>query len=142
MQANIPIPELIKSAVAARNKAYAPYSGYLVGAAVLTRDDRIYTGINIENASYGASNCAERTAIFKAVSEGNVKIKAVAVVGGIKERPVTDFAYPCGICRQVMREFCLAPDELVVIVAKNETEYRTFTLNDLLPMSFGPDKLI
>ena len=142
MQTNIPIQELIKSALAARNKAYAPYSEYLVGAAILTQDDRIYTGINIENASYGASNCAERTAIFKAVSEGNVKIKAVAIAGGVKDNPITGFAYPCGICRQVMREFCLKPDDLVVIVAKNEAEYRTFTLNDLLPASFGPDKLM
>ena len=139
---NIPIPELIKSALTARSKAYAPYSNYLVSAAVLTNDDRIYSGVNIENASYGASNCAERTAIFKAVSEGNTKLKAITVVGGAKDKEITDFAYPCGICRQVMREFCITPDEFIVIVAKNEKEYRTFTLNEILPASFGPEKLI
>jgi len=139
---NVPIPELIKSALAARNKAYAPYSNYLVGAAVLTNDGRVYSGVNIENASYGASNCAERTAIFKAVSEGNTKIKAVAVIGGAKNKEITGFAYPCGICRQVMREFCLSPDEFVLIVAKDEESYRTFTLNELLPASFGPEKLL
>lgn len=138
---NIPIPELIKSALAARKKAYAPYSNYHVGAAVLTGDDRIYIGCNIENASYGASNCGERTAIFKAVSESNLKLKAIAVVGGSGDEKISGFAYPCGICRQVMREFCETPDDFIVIVAKNTEEYRTFTLNELLPASFGPEKL-
>ena len=107
----------------------------------MTKDDRVYTGANIENASYGASNCAERTAIFKAVSEGNAKLKAVCVVGGPRDEEITGFAYPCGVCRQVMREFCLNPDEFAVIVAKNEEEYRIFTLNEILPASFGPEKL-
>lgn len=139
---NIPIPELIEAAIAARSKAYAPYSGYHVGAAVLTKDDRIYSGVNIENASYGATNCGERTAIFKAVSEGNQKIKAIAVVGGAKGEVVNGFSYPCGICRQVMREFCENPDEFIIIVAQNKNEYRTFTLNEILPASFGPEKLL
>ena len=139
---NVPVNELIKSALAARSKAYAPYSKYLVGAAILTTDGRIYSGVNIENASFGASNCAERTAIFKAVSEGNSKLKAVAVVGGVKDAEITGFAHPCGVCRQVMREFCLSPDEFHIIVAKNEEDYRTFTLNELLPASFGPEKLL
>ncbi|MCL2718506.1 MAG: cytidine deaminase [Lachnospiraceae bacterium] len=138
----MPIPELVKSAFAARKKAYAPYSKYLVGASILTKDDRIYSGVNIENASYGASNCAERTAIFKAVSEGNTKLKAVAVVGGAEDNEITGFAYPCGVCRQVMREFCVNPEEFIIIVAKSEEEYRTFTLNEILPASFGPEKLM
>ncbi|MCL2255206.1 MAG: cytidine deaminase [Lachnospiraceae bacterium] len=133
---------MIKSALAARNKAYAPYSGYHVGSAVLTADDRVYTGVNIENASFGATNCAERTAIYKAVSEGNQKLKAIAVVGAPKGEAITGLAYPCGVCRQVMREFCETPDDFIIIVAKDEEDYRAFTLNEILPASFGPEKLI
>lgn len=138
---DIPIIELIRSAQEARKKAYTPYSGYAVGAAVLTRELRIYTGCNIENASYTPTICAERCAISKAVSEGSRKLKAVAIVGGPKEESVTQFAFPCGVCRQVMREFS-DPDEFLVITAKNEQEYRIYSLSQLLPESFGPDNLI
>lgn len=142
MAQNLPITELIKAALTARKKAYVPYSGYAVGAAVLTGDERIYTGCNIENASYGATVCAERTAIFKAVSEGRTKCRALAVVGSPKGEHIPQYAFPCGICRQVMREFAADPGAFTVIVARSETDYKIFTLAELLPESFGPDKLL
>ena len=113
---DIPVRELIRSAMEARKKAYTPYSGYMVGAAVLTADLRIYTGCNIENASYTPTICAERTAVFKAVSEGKRKLKAVAVVGSPRGEEITQYSFPCGVCRQVMREFG-DPEKLGVIVA-------------------------
>ena len=137
---NIPVKELIQSAIEARKKAYAPYSGYMVGAAVLTAELRIYTGCNIENASYTPSVCAERTAISKAVSEGARKILAVAVAGSPQGELITQYAYPCGVCRQVMREFAES-GKMVVLVAKSRTEYRVHTLEQLLPESFGPENL-
>lgn len=142
MQAAVADTELIKKALEARKRAYVPYSEYKVGAAVLAESGDIYTGCNIENASYGATNCAERTAIFKAVSEGVKSIAAIAVVGGDKseEDVLSDYAFPCGICRQVMREFS-DPDTFRIIVAKSMTEYKCYTLAQLLPESFGPEKL-
>lgn len=137
------IKSLIEKALLARLNSYSPYSGYAVGAALITDDDKIYSGCNIENASYGATNCAERTTIFKAVSEGARRIKFIAIVGGpINDDPnnLSDYAFPCGICRQVMREFS-DPNELRVIVAKSVNDYKEFTLNELLPESFGPDHL-
>lgn len=131
------IKQLINEALNARNYAYAPYSQFMVGAALITEDDSVYTGCNVENASYGATNCAERTAIFKAVSEGERLIKAIAIVGGVKDGDMT-YAYPCGVCRQVLREFS-NPCELVIIVAKNQDDYKTYSLEELLPESFGPD---
>ena len=128
--------QLIKAALKAREHAYAPYSNFAVGAAVLTKDGQVYTGCNIENASYGATNCAERTAIFKAVSEGNKEIIKIAIVGGKTGEEITEYAYPCGVCRQVMVEFS-NPKELKVLVAKSEEEYLEMTLDELLPMSFG-----
>ncbi|MEY8324464.1 cytidine deaminase [Lachnospiraceae bacterium 54-11] len=136
---DIPVAELIRSAMEARKKAYAPYSGYMVGAAVLTNELRIYTGCNIENAAYTPTVCAERTAIFKAVSEGWRRFKAIAVVGSPKG-DVTQYAFPCGVCRQVMREFADA-DNFVIIVAKSEQDYQAFTLSELLPEGFGPENL-
>ena len=136
---DIPVAELIRSAMEARKKAYAPYSGYMVGAAVLTNELRIYTGCNIENAAYTPTVCAERTAIFKAVSEGWRRFKAIAVVGSPKG-DVTHYAFPCGVCRQVMREFADA-DNFVVIVAKSEQDYQAFILSELLPEGFGPENL-
>lgn len=133
------IRTLIDRAFEMLPRAYAPYSHYHVGAALLAGDGRIFTGCNIENASYGASMCAERTAFFKAVSEGAGDFSAICIAGG-PDGNVTDYAPPCGICRQVMREFC-SPDTFRVILAKNREEYRIFTLKDLLPMSFGPEKL-
>lgn len=137
---DIPVKELIRSATDTRKKAYAPYSGYMVGAAVLTNELRIYTGCNIENASYGATVCAERTAIGKAVSEGRRGFKAIAIVGSPKGDTITQYAFPCGICRQVMREFS-DPDNMIVIVARGEQDYKLYRLSELLPESFGPDHL-
>lgn len=137
---DIPVKELIRSATDARKKAYAPYSGYMVGAAVLTNELRIYTGCNIENASYGATVCAERTAIGKAVSEGRRGFKAIAIVGSPKGDMITQYSFPCGICRQVIREFS-NPDKMIVIVARGEQDYKLYRLSELLPESFGPDQL-
>ena len=128
--------QLIKEALKARENSYAPYSHFAVGAAVLTKDGQVYTGCNIENASYGATNCAERTAIFKAVSEGHKEFVKIAIVGGKKGEEITEYAYPCGVCRQVMAEFC-NPVHMQIIVAKSETEYIEKTMDELLPLSFG-----
>ena len=125
------LENLLRQAVEAREYAYAPYSGYKVGAALLTTDGRIYRGCNIENSSYTPSNCAERTAIFKAVSEGDLGFEAIAVV-------TADGGAPCGVCRQVMREF--APN-LTIIIGDLEGNYQVFNLPDLLPRSFGPENL-
>lgn len=130
---------LINTALEYRKKSYSPYSKYKVGAAVLSASGNIYGGCNIENASYPAGICAERTAIFKAVSEGEQHIVAIAICGGSKEM-ADDMAYPCGICRQVMREFS-NPKELSVIIAKSADEYEEYTLEELLPHSFGPENL-
>lgn len=137
---DIPVTELIRSALKARNKAYAPYSNYAVGAAALTNELRIYTGCNIENASYTPSICAERTAIYKAVSEGWKRFKAIAVVGAPIGDAITQYAFPCGVCRQVIREFA-DPESFFVIVAKSENDYKVFLLEELLPESFGPENL-
>jgi len=120
---------LVLKAMQARKNSYSPYSKFKVGAAVLTDDGKIYTGCNIENASYGATNCAERTAIFKAVSEGYKTIKAIAIVG-----VENDYTYPCGICRQVIAEF--ATDSTKIILVKGETEYLVKTLAEILPGAF------
>ena len=126
-------PELMKLAAEARKNAYAPYSGFLVGAALLTEDGRVYTGCNIENAAYSPTNCAERTAFFKAVSEGARTFAAIAVVGGKGEMPDA-FCAPCGVCRQVMAEFC-GPDFRVLL--GTEEQFTVYTLNRLLPHSFS-----
>lgn len=133
--------ELVIKAIEARTKSYAPYSKYKVGAALLTNEDEVILGCNIENAAYGPSNCAERTAFFKAISEGKRGFKAIAIVGGLENEidSFSDFAYPCGVCRQVMREFC--DDSFVIYVAKNVNEIKKKTLGELLPDSFGPDNL-
>ncbi len=130
---------LIEKAFVAAKLAYAPYSKYHVGAALLAENGQIFTGCNIENASFGATNCAERTAFFKAVSEGVTDFNAIAIVGGPAEAtgdsPFSDYAYPCGICRQVMQEFC-KPD-FVILVAKSVEDYKKYTLSELLPYGFG-----
>ena len=130
--------ELIHEAFLARNYAWTPYSGFLVGAALLTKSGKLYRGCNIENAAFTPGNCAERTAIFKAVSEGDREFSAIAVVGG-KEEGEMGYAYPCGVCRQVMMEFC--KEDFIVIVAKSEEEYTVHTLLELLPHGFGPNDL-
>jgi len=131
--------KLIQEALNARMNSYAPYSMYAVGAAIYTDSGRIYTGCNIENASYGATNCAERTAIFKAISEGEHGVKAIAITGGMQGEKPADYAYPCGICRQVMYEF--GGDSLQVIVAKSVEEYQVFSLKELLPFGFGGESI-
>ncbi len=131
--------KLIQMALDAREHAYAPYSHFQVGAALLTKNGKIYQGCNIENAGYTPTICAERTAFFKAVYEGERDFEAIAVVGS-PEGPCTGYASPCGVCRQVMMEFC-NPKEFRVIVAKSTDEYKEFTLEELLPMGFGPKNL-
>ncbi|MCR5685860.1 MAG: cytidine deaminase [Lachnospiraceae bacterium] len=131
--------ELIAKAMDMLKYSYTPYSHFKVGAALLTKSGRIYGGCNIENAAYGPSNCAERTAFFNAVSEGNLEFAAIAIVGGPEGR-IKDFCPPCGVCRQVMREFC-DPKSFYVILARSEADYWVYTLEELLPMSFGPENL-
>ena len=126
---------LVESALAAREFAYVPYSGFRVGAALLAADGRIFAGCNVENAAYGPTNCAERTAFFKAVSEGARGFLAIAVVGAEEA-----YTYPCGVCRQVMMEFC-GPEEFVVVAAKNAENWREYRLEELLPFGFGPGDL-
>ena len=126
--------DLIKAAMEAKEHAYAPYSNFRVGAALLTKDGKIYQGCNIENAGYTPTNCAERTAFFKAVYEGERNFEAIAVNGD-----ADDYLYPCGVCRQVMAEFC-APD-FKVFVSKKNGEYLEFTLAELLPGAFTSTEL-
>ena len=123
-------PDLIKSAIEAREMAYCPYSKFQVGAAALFEDGKIYKGCNIENASYGATNCAERTAIFNGVSNGNKVLKALALIGD-----TNNFTYPCGICRQVICEFAENKDIKIYII-KNENEVIETTLEDIMPGAF------
>ncbi len=113
--------ELVKEALAAREFAYTPYSKFNVGAALLCKNGRVFLGCNIESASYTPTNCAERTAFFKAVSEGEREFSAIAIVGGPAGAPPADFCYPCGVCRQVMAEFC--GRDFKVYIAKSEKHY-------------------
>ena len=131
---------LVKMALEARQKAYTPYSHFKVGAALLTQDGKVYTGCNVENASYTPTNCAERTAFFKAVSEGDTKFSAIAIVGGLESATELNYCSPCGVCRQVMMEFC-DPKTFEVIMGKSESEYQVMTLEELLPLGFGPNNL-
>ncbi|MBE5876897.1 MAG: cytidine deaminase [Lachnospiraceae bacterium] len=131
--------ELIRLALEARQMSYSPYSKYKVGAALLTKGGKVYQGCNIENAAYTPTNCAERTAFFKAVSEGEREFEAIAIAGGYGEEPV-DYAWPCGVCRQVMMEFC-EPKSFLVITVKSETEYQEATLEEMLPCGFGANNL-
>jgi len=133
------VEEMIGLAVRQLDLAYAPYSHFKVGAALLTQDGKLYGGCNIENAAYGPSNCAERTAFFKAVSEGERKFAAICIVGG-RDGVLTEYAPPCGVCRQVMMEFC-NPETFQIILAVSREEYDIFTLRELLPMGFGPGNL-
>lgn len=131
--------ELIRLAIKQLEYSYVPYSHFHVGAALLAKNGTIYTGCNIENAAYTPSNCAERTAFFKAVSEGVKEFTAICVVGG-KDGILTEFTAPCGVCRQVMMEFC-DPEEFEIILATSEEDYQVFRLKDLLPVGFGPGNL-
>ena len=130
----LPIPEMIRRAFSALPFAYAPYSHFKVGASLLTEDGEVYTGCNIENAAFGPGNCAERTAIFKAVSEGKRDFLAICIVNENQDGG-HDFCPPCGVCRQVMAEFC-DPDTFQVVCGKSADEYRVFTLAELLPEMF------
>lgn len=123
--------ELVKKAVQAKEYSYSPYSGFRVGAALLAESGKIYTGCNIENAAYSPTNCAERTAVFKAVSEGERDFLAIAVAGDGE-----GYLAPCGVCRQVLLEFC-NPQEFLVLMVGKEQEFREMTLGELLPASFS-----
>ncbi len=131
--------ELVKMAIDAKNKSYSPYSGFRVGAALLTSNGATYTGCNIESASYSPTNCAERTAFFKAVSEGERDFNTIAIAGSLLEE-TADYCYPCGVCRQVMAEFCAVKD-FRILIAKSDDEWLEYSLEQLLPFSFGPKDL-
>ncbi|WP_027421758.1 cytidine deaminase [Lachnobacterium bovis] len=129
------IKQLCKKAIEAKGNSYSPYSHFRVGAALLTSDNKIFQGCNIENAGFTATNCAERTAFFKAISEGFKDFKAIAISGD-----ADDYLYPCGVCRQVMAEFCDL-DNFMIYLAKDEDDYKEFTLRELFPGAFTPDEL-
>lgn len=133
------VEKMIGLAIGQLTLSYAPYSGFKVGVALLTQEGKIYTGCNIENAAYTPSNCAERTAFFKAVSEGERAFKAICIVGG-KDGVLANYTAPCGVCRQVMMEFC-NPDTFQIILAVSKEQYKIFTLKELFPLGFGPDNL-
>ena len=133
------VEKMIDTAIAQLQFSYTPYSNFKVGAALLAKDGTIYTGCNIENASYTPTNCAERTAFFKAVSEGVQAFDAICIVGG-KDGVLTEYAAPCGVCRQVMMEFC-NPETFRVILATSREQYSIYTLKELLPLGFGPNNL-
>lgn len=133
------IQKLIGTAIAQLAYSYAPYSGFRVGAALLAKNGTVYTGCNIENAAYTPSNCAERTAFFKAVSEGVKEFDAICIVGG-QEGILTEYTPPCGVCRQVMMEWC-DPEAFDIILAVDTEHYQVFKLKELLPMGFGPGNL-
>lgn len=135
------IRALITAAIEARKKSYSPYSHYQVGAALLAKDERVFTGCNIENAAYTPTNCAERTAFFKAVSDGVRGFRAIAIVGSPEGDELMQYANPCGVCRQVMMEFC-NPSDFQIIVAKSQDDYRVVTLKEFLPEGFGPNNLM
>lgn len=126
--------KLINVALDYRNRAYSPYSNFKVGAAVLFESGKIYGGCNIENASFGATNCAERTAIFRGISEGETTIKSIAIVGSLNE-----YTYPCGICRQVIAEF--GDESIEVILAKSEDDYIIKDMREVLPGAFKKEAL-
>ena len=129
--------ELLQLAIQARENSYSPYSGFRVGAALLGQSGKVYGGCNVENAAYSPTNCAERTAVFKAVSEGEREFSAIAIVGG-KGDTLADLCAPCGVCRQVLAEFCDGDFRVVLGTPEN---IRVFTLAELLPLSFGKSDL-
>jgi len=134
------IGKLIDTAIEQLKFSYTPYSNFKVGAALLTKSGKIYTGCNIENASYTPTNCAERTAFFKAVSEGVRDFQAICIVGG-KDGKLTEYTAPCGVCRQVMMEFC-NPKTFQIILAVDKERYEIYTLEELMPLGFGPLNLV
>ena len=134
------VEKLIDTAIEQLKFSYTPYSNFKVGAALLTKSGKIYTGCNIENASYTPTNCAERTAFFKAVSEGVRDFQAICIVGGNNGK-VTEYTAPCGVCRQVMMEFC-NPKTFQIILAVDKERYEIYTLEELMPLGFGPLNLV
>ena len=128
--------ELIAKAIDAREKAYTPYSHFKVGVCLKAKNGETFQGCNIENSSYPATNCAERTAFFKAVSEGVQEFDSITIIGGSEKKGIQDFCPPCGVCLQVMMEFC-DPEKFQIILAKSNEEYQIYTLKDLLPHGFG-----
>lgn len=134
------VEKLIDTAIEQLKFSYTPYSNFKVGAALLTKSGKIYTGCNIENASYTPTNCAERTAFFKAVSEGVRGFQAICIVGG-KDGKLTEYTAPCGVCRQVMMEFC-NPKTFQIILAVDKERYEIYTLEELMPLGFGPLNLV
>ena len=133
------VEEMIRMAKNQMKYSYAPYSGFKVGAVLLTDDGEFYTGCNIENAAYTPTICAERNAFFRAVGEGHRKFRAICIVGG-KDGAMTGYTAPCGVCRQVMMEFC-DPDMFNIILTAGDGSYKIYTLKELLPLGFGPDDL-
>ena len=131
---------LIAEAQKAREYAYAPYSNFLVGAVLVTTDGKLYHGCNIENASYPATNCAERTAFFKAISDGEINFSKIAIVGAPKGEEANLFTTPCGICRQVMMEFC-DPETFIIIMPDGNGGIVEIFLKDLMPFAFGPNNI-
>ena len=131
--------ELVKLAIEAREHAYCPYSNFAVGAALLTKGGKVYQGCNIENVSFGPTNCAERTAFFTAVYEGEREFEAIAIVGGKAGEPVSELCAPCGVCRQVMREFCA--DDFKIYLSKGDGTYFESNLINMLPFSFSKSNL-
>ena len=129
--------QLIETAIEQLKYSYTPYSGFKVGAALLAKNGTVYTGCNIENAAYTPTNCAERTAFFKAVSEGVKEFDAICIVGG-KNGVLTEYAPPCGVCRQVMMEFC-DPERFRIVLGKGDLSFREYTLKELLPLGFSGD---
>ena len=134
------IEKLIDTAIEQLKFSYTPYSNFKVGAALLAKNGEIFTGCNIENASYTPTNCAERTAFFKAVSEGVREFRAICIVGG-KDGKLTEYTAPCGVCRQVMMEFC-NPKTFQIILAVDKERYEIYTLEELMPLGFGPLNLV
>lgn len=132
--------ELVAVAIESRERAYVPYSHFAVGAALLCADGTVYGGCNIENAAYSPGNCAERTAFFRAAFDGHRDFEAIAIVGGPEGRPIEDLCAPCGMCRQVMMEFC-RPQCFRIILADTPDHPQSFTLEELLPLGFGPQDL-
>lgn len=128
---------LMNEAIAAKALSYSPYSNFKVGAALLGKSGKIYRGCNIENASYSPTNCAERTAVFKAISEGEKEFVAIAVTGG--EMKAGDYCTPCGVCRQVLAEFCSS--DFPVILGNSENDFKIFRLDELLPYGFFKERL-
>ena len=135
------IEKLMDEALEAQKFSYSPYSSFQVGAALLSKSNKIYRGCNIENVAFGPTNCAERTAFFKAVSEGDKEFTAIAIVGNPKGKPREkgDYCSPCGVCRQVMAEFC--KEDFLIILGNNREDYKVYTLSEILPLTFTKTEL-